>query len=124
MGKTDRCLATRPKEHAHCKNSEIYKHINSCDYFLHIKTLINLPHTLHDLDTFPLELLILDNCVIIDKSRHLSLLLYIKNLYISSANNRDSTTELKLPKNNAFLTNTDISFTCIYIAFIPQYCHI
>ena len=120
MGKTDRCLAPRLKEHVHCKDSEIYKHINSCDYFLHIKMLINLPHTLDDLDTFLLESLILDSCVITDKSRHLSLLLYIKNLYISSANNRNSTTELKFPKNNAFLTNTDISFTCIYIAFIPQ----
>ena len=98
IGKTDRCLATRLKEHTHCKDSEIYKHINSCEQFLYVKTLMNFPHTMHDLDIFPLESLILDNCVIIDKSKHWSLLL-LKNLYIFNAKNRNSTTEVKPLKN-------------------------
>ena len=82
IGKTYRCLATRLKEHTHCKDSEIYKHINSCEQFLYVKTLINFPHTMRDLDIFPLESLILDNCVIIDKSKHWSLLLFKESLHI------------------------------------------
>ena len=37
---------------------------------------------MHDLDIFPLESLILDNCVIIDKSKHWSLLLFKESLHI------------------------------------------
>ena len=33
IGKTDRCLQTRIKEHWHSNDSEIYKRINSCDEF-------------------------------------------------------------------------------------------
>ena len=40
------------------------------------------PHTMHDLDIFPLESLILDNCVIIDKSKHWPLLLFKESLHI------------------------------------------
>ena len=82
IGKTDRCLATRIKEHTYCKDSEIYKHINNCEHFLHFKTLINLPHTLHNLEMLTLQSLILNNCIIIDKSRHWSLLLYKESLHI------------------------------------------
>ena len=67
IGKTDRCLATRIKEHTYCKDSEIYKHINNCELFFHFKTLINLPHTLHSLEMLTLQSLILNNCIIIDK---------------------------------------------------------
>ena len=44
IGKTDRCLQTRIKEHCHSNDSEIYKHINSCDEFnLNSNLLLSLP---------------------------------------------------------------------------------
>ena len=44
IGKTDRCLQTRIKEHGHSNDSEIYKHINSCDDFnLNSNLLLSLP---------------------------------------------------------------------------------
>ncbi len=55
IGKTDRCLMTRLKEHARSKESEIYKHINSCEHFLYYRTLFNFPHTLFNLDDFTSE---------------------------------------------------------------------
>ena len=33
VGKTDRCLITRLKEHSDSKDSEIFRHINSCEHF-------------------------------------------------------------------------------------------
>jgi hypothetical protein len=42
IGKTDRCLYTRLKEHSTRGNSEINAHINSCEYFQYIKTLMEL----------------------------------------------------------------------------------
>ena len=33
IGKTDRCLYTRIKEHSTRENSEIYAHVNSCEHF-------------------------------------------------------------------------------------------
>ena len=62
-----------------------------------------------DLDIFTIESLILDNCVIISKLLH-GLYCYIKNHYISSAQHQYSTTDVKLLKNYAFSTNTDIMF--------------
>ena len=41
IGKTDRCLYTRIKEHSTRENSEIYAHVNSCEYLQHIKSLWN-----------------------------------------------------------------------------------
>ncbi len=42
IGKTERCLSTRLKEHSTCDSSKIYAHINSCENFLHIKSLMEL----------------------------------------------------------------------------------
>jgi hypothetical protein len=39
IGKTDRCLYTRLKEHSTRENSEINAHINSCEYFHTLKLL-------------------------------------------------------------------------------------
>ena len=69
-------ISEKLKEHTHCKDSVIHEHINLSEQFLYIVLLINLQHTLHDLNILPLESLILDNCVIIDKSKHWSLVLY------------------------------------------------
>ena len=67
---------------AQSKESEIYKHINSCEHFLYYSTLFNFPHTLFNLDDFTSESIILNNCKILDKSRHWSLLLFKESLYI------------------------------------------
>jgi hypothetical protein len=49
IGKTDRCLRTRIKEHSSDKNSEVHKHIMSCEHFQYfMQTLLNLPNTLLD----------------------------------------------------------------------------
>ena len=81
-GKTDRCLFTRLKEHSTRDSSEINAHINSCDHFQHIKTLQELtPDSSNTIDT-NLTQLIFDNCKIIDKPDHWSLLLYKKPLAI------------------------------------------
>ncbi len=81
IGKTDRCLMTRLKEHARSKESETHKHINSCEHFLYYRTLFNFPHTLFNLDDFTSESIIFNNCKILDKSRHWSLLLFRESLY-------------------------------------------
>ena len=82
IGKTDRCLMTGLKEHAQSKESEIYKHINSCEHLLYYRTLFNFPHTLFNLDDFTSESIIFNNCKILDKSRHWSFLLFKESLYI------------------------------------------
>ena len=82
IGKTDHFLMTRIKEHAHDKESEIYKHINSCEHFLYYRTLFNFPHTLHNFDDLTSESMIFNNCNILDKSRHWSLLLFKESLHI------------------------------------------
>ena len=76
---------------------------------------------MHDLDIFPLESLILDNCVIIDKSKHWSLLLFKESLHIQrqkpELNHGSKASNLK---NYAFLTNTDIMFHSYIYSVIPD----
>jgi hypothetical protein len=48
IGKTDRCSRTRIKEHSSNKNSEVHKHLMSCEHFQYFQTLLNLPNTLLD----------------------------------------------------------------------------
>ena len=59
------------------------------EHFLYYKTLFNFPHTLFNfphtlfnLDDFTSESIIFNNCKILDKSRHWSLLLFKESLYI------------------------------------------
>ena len=83
IGKTDRCLYTRIKEHAYSKNSEIYNHINTCEHFLHIQSLINLPSNICNLNKSTiLPQIIFNNCKILDKAKHWSLLLFKEALSI------------------------------------------
>ena len=42
VGKTDRCLYTRIKEHSYHDSSEIYNHICSCNEFNFIKNLLEV----------------------------------------------------------------------------------
>ena len=74
IGKTDRCLYTRIKEHSTRENSEIYAHVNSCEYFQHIKSLLELSPDLFNPICTNISQLIFNNCKIIDKSDHWSLL--------------------------------------------------
>ena len=46
IGKTDRCLYTRIKEHAKSDKSEIFNHVHNCDEFQFIRTLLNFPANL------------------------------------------------------------------------------
>ena len=65
------------------KNSEVHKHIMSCEHFQYYQTLLNLPNTLlAQFDPHTTEAIIYRNCVILDKSRHWSLLLYKESLHI------------------------------------------
>ena len=76
---TDRCLQTRIKEHCHSNDSEIYKHINSCDEFnLNSNLLLSLPFNEPSL----LIETVMENTVIIDKSKHWSILLYKEAFHI------------------------------------------
>ncbi len=42
IGKTDRRLYTRIKEHSLDNKSEIFNHITSCEHFQHIKSIFEL----------------------------------------------------------------------------------
>ena len=82
IGKTDRCLYTRLKEHSTRENSEINSHINCCEHFQHIKSLMELsPHSTNPINTNLTEL-IFRSCKIIDRSDHWSLLLFKESLAI------------------------------------------
>ena len=47
IGKTDRCPRTRIKEHSSDKNSEVHKHIMSCEHFQYFQTLLKLTYPTH-----------------------------------------------------------------------------
>ena len=86
IGKTDRYLYTRIKEHSTRENSEIYAHVNSCEHFQHIKSLLELsPHLSNPICTNTTQL-IFNNCKVIDKSDHWSLLLFKESLAIRRKN--------------------------------------
>ena len=79
IGKTDRCLQTRIKEHCQFDDSEIYKHINSRDEFnLNSNLLLSLPFNEPSL----LIETVMENNVIIDKSKHWSILLLKEAFHI------------------------------------------
>ena len=81
FGNTDRCQNTRIKEHSTRENSAIYAHVNSCEYFQHIKSLLELSPDLSNPIYTNITQLIFNNCKIIDKSeRTLVLCFYSKNL--------------------------------------------
>ena len=83
IGKTDRCLYMRIKEHAYNKNSEIYNHINTCEHFLHIQSLLNLPSNIYNLnESTILPQIIFNNCKILNKAKHWALLLFKEALSI------------------------------------------
>ena len=52
IGKTDRTLLTRTREHAVTdKESAIYKHLRTCEHLAFIHNLFNLPDTLNNITT-------------------------------------------------------------------------
>ena len=85
IGKTDRNLITRIKEHAKPK-SEIFSHVEHCPNFNHLHDILNLPHTLLNHNPVNLYETIFDSVKIIDKSSHWSLLLYKEALAIRQQN--------------------------------------
>ena len=42
IGKTDRCLYTRLKEHSQDNKSKIFNHIINCEHFQHIKSMFGI----------------------------------------------------------------------------------
>ena len=78
IGKTDRCLYTRPNEHATTdKSSEVHKHINNCEHFTYITNLLKLNIDESDAkEQFDLTLFLLHNSIILDKAKHWSVLLF------------------------------------------------
>ena len=85
IGKTDRCLYTRLKEHSQDNKSEIFNQIINCEHFQHIKCMLELTPC-HDNNSTVISILpkfILNNSKIIDRSAdHWSLLSFKKSLAI------------------------------------------
>ena len=84
IGKTDRCLYTRTKEHAYHTESVIHQHLSTCEQFQHIKALLEL-YPDDDAMSNPTSIMaehVLHNTKVIDKSNHWSLLLYQESLAI------------------------------------------
>ena len=85
IGKTDKCLYTTVMEHVSYPNSEVYNHINSCEHFQHLKSLMELsPDEQNSDETLETNLCdsAFNNFVIIDKAGHWSVLLYKEALAI------------------------------------------
>ena len=71
-----RCL------YSSCDSSEVYNHIRSCEQFNRIKTIMELtPIQETNITCIPSDFLF-DNCKIIDKTDHWSLLLYKESVAI------------------------------------------
>ena len=87
IGKTDRCLYTRLKEHTTSTDSEIFKHINSCEHFSYLTNMLTLntdesqPNIVVHLTNF-----LLNNTVIIDKAKHWSTLFFKESFAIRRQN--------------------------------------
>ena len=87
IGKTDRCLYTRLKEHSTSTDSEIFKHINSCEHFSYLTNMLTLntdesqPNIVVHLTNF-----LLNNTIIIDKAKHWSALLFKESFAIRRQN--------------------------------------
>ena len=87
IGKTDRCLYTRIKEHAKSDKSEIFNHVHNCEEFPCIRTLLNYPTNLLDCNcSTSLVDLIYSNCKVIDRSNDWSLLLFKEAFHIHRLN--------------------------------------
>ena len=106
IGKTDRCLYTRLNEHAITdKNSEIYKHINTCEQFNYLTNLLQLNIDEPNTDQFDLTAFLLNNCDIIDRAKHWSNLLFKGALAIHRQKPRNRIMAPKHPENYRFSFN-------------------
>jgi hypothetical protein len=84
IGKTDRCLYTRTKEHSYHKESVIHQHLSTCEQFQHIKALLEL-YPDDDAKSDQTSIMaehVFHNTKVIDKSNHWSLLWYQESLAI------------------------------------------
>ena len=84
VGKTDRCLYTRIKEHSSLDSTEIYNHITSCNEFNFVINLLELtPNDEVNNIKCSVTDLIFTNTNIIDKSNHWSLILHQEPIAIN-----------------------------------------
>ena len=84
IGKTDRCLYTRTKEHSYHTESVIDQHLSTCEQFQHIKAHLEL-YPDDDAKSNQTSIMaehVFHNTEIIDKSNHWSLFLYQESLAI------------------------------------------
>ena len=70
IGKTDRCLYTRIKEHSSQNTSEVYNHIITFNEFNYIKNILQITTDDDTSINCSLTDLVFTNTKIIDKSRH------------------------------------------------------
>jgi hypothetical protein len=111
IGKTDRCLYTRLKEHSTQENTDINAHINCCEHFQHINSLMELsPNSTNPINTNVTEL-IFRNCEIIDTSDHWSL----------ADENLSSTTVRNIPKNFSFFIDIKLRLSWLYNSSICNF---
>ncbi len=75
-------IYSRIKEHSTSDSSEVYNYISSCGQFHHIKTVLELPPHQDTNITCILPEFLFNNCKIIDRTDHWSLLLFKESLAI------------------------------------------
>jgi hypothetical protein len=88
VGKTDRRLYTRTKEHSYRTESVIHQHLSTCQQFQHIKALFEL-YPDDDAKSNQTNIMaehVFHNTKLIDKSNHWSFLLYQESLAIQRYN--------------------------------------
>ena len=87
VGKTERCLKTRLKEHATSDSQPMYQHLINCDCFKDICNLMSLPDGISHDPTFLKEQIktaVFDNTSIVDYNNNWSVLEYLEAYYIKT----------------------------------------
>ena len=90
IGKTDRTLFTRTREHVVTdKESAIYKHLRPCEHLTFIHDLFNFPHTLNNTTTLTISdnneyaiNVVRNNTTVLDYVGNWNLLLYKETFHI------------------------------------------
>ena len=90
IGKTDRTLLTRTREHAVTdKESAIYKHLRTCEHLAFIHNLLNLPDTLNNITAPTISSnkdyvinVVQNNTTVLDFEDNWNLLLYKEAFHI------------------------------------------
>jgi hypothetical protein len=112
IGKTDRCLYTRTKEHSYHTESVIHQHLSTCEQFQHIKALLELypDDDAQSNQTSKMAEHVFHNTKVIDKSITTGSFCCIKNHSLFKYINLNLIMELKVLKNSSYyLINSSIT---------------